>query len=121
MSAFSHVGRIGPQEIWPGLTGRTVHGDRVTLSLIELEPGIDVPGHAHDNEQVGILLEGSLTFRIGEETRELAPGDTWVIRTDVPHSVTSGPGGAVLVEVFSPPREDWQLRPTDAARPGRWP
>lgn len=121
MSAFSNVGEIGPQQIWSGLTGRTVHGEQVTLSLIELEPGIDVPEHSHVNEQAGVLIEGSLTFRVGDETGELAPGGTWLIRAHVPHSVTAGPDGAVLVEVFSPPRHDWHALETHAPGPGRWP
>jgi quercetin dioxygenase-like cupin family protein len=121
MSAFAAVGEIGPQQIWDGVVGRTVHGERVTLSLIELDPGVAVPEHHHENEQVGILLEGSLTFRIGDETKELVPGDTWTILARVPHSVTAGPQGSVLVEVFSPARDDWHGLPTFEPRPGRFP
>ena len=59
------------------------------------------------NEQIWILTHGSLTFTIGGEVRELRPGATWVIPSDVPHSVRSGPDGASLVELFAPPRDDW--------------
>ncbi len=121
MTAFASVRTIGPQNIWPGLTGRTVHGDEITLSLMELEPGIDVPEHSHANEQVGLLIEGSLTFRVGDEVAELGPGETWLIRAHVPHSVTAGPDGAVLIEAFSPPRHDWAVHETHEPSPGRWP
>ena len=121
MGAFSDVDSLGPQRIWEGVTARAVHGERMTLSLIELDPGSSVPEHAHANEQLGMLIEGSLSFRIGEETRELGRGATWCITAQVPHAVSAGPQGAVLVEVFAPPRTEWRaLEPAEPGR-GRWP
>jgi quercetin dioxygenase-like cupin family protein len=121
MSAFADAGSLEPQQIWAGVLGRTVHGERVTLSLIELDANAVVPEHAHTNEQVGILLEGSLRFTIGAEERELGPGGTWRILGEVPHSVVAGPDGAVIVEVFSPVRADWEGLETLEPRPARWP
>ena len=121
MSAFADAGEIPPQRIWDGILGRTVHGERITLSLVELEPDTVVPEHSHENEQLGILLQGSVTFRVGDETRELGPGGTWHILAHVPHAVTTGPAGAVLVEVFSPIRDDWHALELQAPRPPRWP
>jgi quercetin dioxygenase-like cupin family protein len=121
VSALSNIREIEPQQIWNGVVSRAVHGERVTLSLIELAPGTDVPEHSHDNEQVGILIQGSLTFRIGDEIGEVTPGGTWCILANVPHSVTAGPEGAVLSEVFSPPRHDWHALEKHEPGPGRWP
>jgi quercetin dioxygenase-like cupin family protein len=121
VSAFADIGTVVPQRIWDGITGRTVHGERVTLTVLELEPGAVVPEHEHANEQVGILVEGSVRFTIGEETRELSPGATWRILADVPHAVVVGPDGALIVEVFSPIRADWQALESLPASPGRWP
>lgn len=121
MSAFSDLGAIEPQRIWDGVVGRTVHGDRVTLSYVELEPGVTVPEHSHENEQLGMMLTGSLTFTVGKETRELGPRESWCIPAHVPHSVVVGPDGAVLVEIFSPVRSDWAgLQPAEQ-RPALWP
>lgn len=121
MSAFVDIYAVQPQAIWEGLLARAVHGDRITLSLIELDPGAAVPEHRHENEQMGILLQGSLTFTIGEETREFGPGGTWTVRANVPHSVITGPNGALLVEVFSPARDDWDVHEQLEPRPGLWP
>ena len=107
MSAFDHVAEIVPLQIWNGIVGRAVQGDQVTLTLIELDPDSVVPEHAHANEQVGILLRGSMTFRIGDEQRELERGGTWCIKAHVLHDVRTGPEGATLIEVFAPPRHDW--------------
>ena len=85
-----------------------MHGERLTLGLVELEPDSVVPEHSHENEQLGILISGSVQFRVGDETRELDPGDTWCIPANTPHEVHTGPEGAVMIDVFSPVREDWK-------------
>ena len=116
MSAFDDLREIAPLQIWPGLIARGLTGEEATLAQIELEPNVDVPEHSHVNEQIGILTDGSMTFRIGDEEKELQPGATWVIPARVPHSVTAGPGGAALIEVFVPRRDDWADREVLAPR-----
>jgi quercetin dioxygenase-like cupin family protein len=103
------------------VVSRAVHAERLSMTLIELDPGAVVPEHSHEHEQVGILLDGSLTFQIGDETRELRPGGTWRIAANVPHSVTTGPDGAVAFEIFAPIREDWHAIEREEPRPPRWP
>jgi quercetin dioxygenase-like cupin family protein len=121
MSAFSDLGTIEPQEIWDGVVGRTVHGERITLSYVELEPGVAVPEHSHENEQLGMVLKGSITFTVGDETLDLGPRQAWCITANVPHSVVAGPEGTVLVEIFSPVRSEWAGLPAAEQRPARWP
>jgi len=117
MTAFHELGTIEPLQVWTGLIARPLHGAEATLAQIELEPRLDVPEHSHVNEQIGILTGGSLTFRIGDEEKLLAPGDGWVIPAHVPHSVTAGAEGATLIELFAPPRDDWGDRERLAPRP----
>ena len=108
MGAFQETSKVQPQKIWEGVVGRVVHGQRLTLGLVELDPGSVVPEHSHENEQLGILISGSCEFRVGDETRELGPGDTWSIPANTPHEVHTGPDGAVMIDVFAPVREDWK-------------
>ena len=107
MSAFDDVREIVPQQIWAGVVGRSVHGAEATLVVLTLEPNNEVPEHSHANEQIGVLLHGSVLFHVGGEHKQLAPGAMWVIPAHVPHSVDVGPEGASIVEVFAPPRADW--------------
>ena len=110
MTAFDELREMSPLQVWPGLIARALTGAEATLAQIELEPNIDIPEHSHVNEQIGILTGGSMTFRIGDEEKELSPGSTWVIPAHVPHSVSAGPDGATLIEVFVPRRIDWADR-----------
>jgi quercetin dioxygenase-like cupin family protein len=121
MTAFDEVAAIAPHRIWDGVLGRVVHGERVTLAVVELEPDTVIPEHSHENEQVGVLVRGSVTFRVGDETRELEPGGTWRIPTNVPHDVATGPEGAVVVEVFAPARADWDALERREPHAPQWP
>jgi quercetin dioxygenase-like cupin family protein len=121
VSAFDEVASIQPQQLWAGVLGRVVDGERVTFAVIELDPDTTVPEHRHENEQLGVLVRGSMRFRIGDETRDLEPGGTWCIAANVPHEVHTGPHGAIAVEVFAPVREDWRrVDPLEPSSP-LWP
>ena len=121
MSAFSRIAAVAPVRLAPGIVLRPVHGDRLTLTLVELDPGVPLPEHRHENEQVGMVLSGSMQFRIGDETEEVTAGSTWCIPSGVPHEVTTGPDGAVVIETFSPPRADWLALESEEPRAPRWP
>ena len=121
MTTLADLADIAPIQIWEGIRARRVEGDQVTLAVVELDPNQVLPEHAHANEQNGIVLVGEMRFRAGDEERVLGPGGTWQIKADVPHSAQAGPEGAVVIDVFSPIRSDWEDRPVlDLATP-RWP
>ncbi|MBB5078840.1 cupin domain-containing protein [Nonomuraea endophytica] len=112
---------ITPTRIWEGVVARVVEGDELTLAVVELPPGGLVPEHRHHNEQLGVCVSGTLTFRAGDESREFGPGGTWRVLAGVPHEVLAGPDGAVVVEAFAPRRDDWRdLEDAPVAAP-RWP
>jgi unsaturated pyranuronate lyase len=120
MSAFESVSSLDPQRIWDGAHGRVVHGDRISFGIVELDPNTVVPEHSHEHEQLGMCLSGSVVFRVGDETRELGPGETWCIPSNVPHEVHVGADGAVVIDVFAPTRDDWR-HAERVERPPRWP
>ena len=121
MSAFEELAAVRPQGIWPGLIARTVHGRRITLAVVELDPNSVVPEHGHDNEQLGIVLSGKVTFRVGDEESLLGPGGTWRIESNTPHEVHAGPEGAVVIDVFAPTRDDWKAADLLEPQKPRWP
>jgi quercetin dioxygenase-like cupin family protein len=65
------LGALAAKTVWAGVTGRVVEGERITMAVVELEPDAFVPEHRHDNEQLGLVIEGSVTFTVGSETRKL--------------------------------------------------
>jgi quercetin dioxygenase-like cupin family protein len=121
MSTFDDLGAIPPRAIWDGVIARTVDGEKLTLAVVELDPGAVVAEHSHANEQLGIVLRGSMTLRVGHEERELRPGDTWRIDGNTPHDAHAGPEGAVVIDAFAPARDDWDTVDRLAAQQPRWP
>jgi unsaturated pyranuronate lyase len=121
MSAFDDLSDIGPQQLFAGYLARAVHCDDLTFAVVEIEPGAALPEHHHENEQLGMVLRGSMTLRVGDEERGLGPGGIWRIPPNVPHSASGGPDGAVALDVFSPPREDWKALDAEEPRPAHWP
>ena len=109
-------------QVWgETVRARRVQGEHITLAVVELDPNAVVPEHHHVAEQMGIVLAGEMIFTIDGETRTLGPGGTWRILSDIPHGVTAGPNGAVVIDVFTPVRADWDTLPAIEDASPRWP
>ncbi|MFN2463784.1 MAG: cupin domain-containing protein [Candidatus Dormibacteria bacterium] len=120
MPTYSHFNSERPRRVWDGITARVVNGRRLTMALVDLEPGTPLQEHHHENEQLGFVIQGELTFTIGGETRTLHPGDTYSIPSDVPHSGQAGDQGCVVADIFAPVRADWDGLSTDEPTPSAW-
>jgi len=109
-------------EVWgEAVRARRVQGERITLAVVELGPNAVVPEHHHVAEQMGIVITGQMHFTVDGETRTLGTGGTWRITSDKPHHVTAGPDGAVVIDVFTPVRSDWDALPVVEGAFPRWP
>lgn len=95
-------------EMFPGVARRTLNaGERTMLVEVELAQGAVVPLHTHPHEQIGYLSRGRVRFVIGDEERELAAGDSWLVPSGVPHVVTALED-SIAIDIFSPPREEYR-------------
>ena len=94
-------------ELAPGARARTPYGERMMLSRLEIDAGSVVPTHHHPHEQAGMLLEGEMELTIGDETRLCQAGDMFIVPSGVPHRAQPMNGPALVLDVFSPPREDY--------------
>jgi len=121
MGVFDSLDSVRPYGIWDGAVARAVHGEKMTFAVVDLEPNLDVPEHHHLNEQVGMVLKGFVTMTVDGESRRLGAGETYVIPGDVPHSASTGPEGASVLDVFTPTREDWEKAQRLEPSAGAWP
>ena len=110
-------------DVWgQTVRARRIEGDRMTFALVELAANSAVPEHRHDNEQIGMVIQGRVTFTIEDETRTLGAGGTWRIPSGAAHHVGVGPEGAVVIDVFAPARSDWAGLPSSPPHPSAgWP
>jgi quercetin dioxygenase-like cupin family protein len=78
------------------------------LSVVRLERNAEGTLHHHPEEQWGMLLEGSgIRNHEGVEHR-VEKGDFWRTPGGVNHSFRAGAEGALILDVFSPPREEYK-------------
>lgn len=106
------IKNIPAKTLNPGILGHYVHGEQMTLGLVELAAGSEVPLHQHRQEQITYIIEGQLDMVIGGEALTLKAGDAGVIPANTPHSAQAI-RACTLIDVFSPVREDY--RNTDTA------
>ena len=108
--AFYKVDDIRPVALMAGISAQFVTGSRVMFSFVRLHPDVAMPRHNHPHEQLGYILEGSMKLTIDQEERDLHPGDAYTIPGGVFHGAVSGPDGCLVLDAFSPPREDYLAR-----------
>ncbi|SFG49027.1 Cupin domain protein [Halopelagius inordinatus] len=86
----------------------------MNVQRFAIEPGATVPTHSHEQEQVGYVVSGELTFLVGdgEDPTEVVvrEGDSFALAAHETHGAENR--GDVTVEgvdIFSPPRiaADW--------------
>jgi quercetin dioxygenase-like cupin family protein len=108
MSYFISREDTSRHQIFPGVQIFTAAGEKMMLSLVEFEPHAVVQPHSHPHEQMGLLLEGELTFTIGGQTQTLHPGQMWRIPGNVIHSAIAGDQPVKALDVFHPIRDDYR-------------
>ena len=99
----------GAVELAPGVYRRTLAtADSMMMVRFDMEQGGEIPMHAHPHEQIGFLIEGRGVLVSESGERPVVAGDTWSMPGGVVHGARFGDSPAVVIEVFSPPREDYR-------------
>jgi quercetin dioxygenase-like cupin family protein len=104
---LKHHDEAEPYEMFPGVVRRILNmGDHTMLVELTMAKDAIVPEHTHPHEQIGYLVKGKLEFRVGDETKVLNPGDTWLAPGNVPHFVRVLED-TIALDIFHPIREDF--------------
>jgi len=104
---FIDIDQVAEVRPLPGCRLRAPHGERIMLSYLEMEAGAEVPMHSHPHEQAGMLLQGKLQLTIGDQTRVMNPGQMYIVPGGVPHRAVALDGPVLVLDIFSPIREDY--------------
>ena len=97
---------IAPEQINATVSRQYITADRVTIARFELKRGGVVPRHAHENEQISLVMSGALLFRIDGRDITVRGGEALQIPGNVAHEIEVLED-ALVVDVFSPIRQDW--------------
>jgi quercetin dioxygenase-like cupin family protein len=91
----------------PGFYIQPVIGETVMTCWTALDPGAVVKEHGHVNEQLGVVIEGSIDLTVSGETRTVSAGEAYVVPPHAPHSAVIGDAGVLIIETFVPVRDDY--------------
>jgi quercetin dioxygenase-like cupin family protein len=108
MHRFWNPENIAPKVLTTGVTAKIASGEKMMLSLVTFASNAVVPTHSHPHEQMGMMVSGTMEFTIAGETRVFSGNELFLVPGGVPHAVKAGPGGAVALDAFSPPREEYR-------------
>ena len=92
-----------------GISTRIFCGDQAMLSIVTIEPNSKGKIHSQPQAQWGLLIEGSGIRIQGNEEIEINKGDFWQTPGGVDHGIIGGPEGAKVLDVFSPPRDEYKV------------
>ena len=78
-------------------------GGQLTIIEVTEPPGVEAPLHVHHREDEGFwILEGDVTFEVGDATIEASAGDYAFGPRDIPHRYTVGPDGCRMLFICTP-------------------
>ncbi len=112
---FYKLDDVKPFNPLEGFLMQSITGGDMMANWVRIEPNREMPRHQHPQEQLGVMLEGSLELTIGDDTRLLKPGDAYTIPGDVAHHARTYDDGCLVLDIFSPPREDYARMAREAA------
>ena len=79
-------------------------GDGCQLIWAKFEPGGTYRLHSHSHEQMSVVVSGHMRLTVGDEVRDIGPGDMWYAPAGVKHGgEILGEEPCVFIDVYVPP------------------
>jgi gluconolactonase len=97
-------------ELQPGANSRLIGGRGAQLSFLQMNPGLNFAAHLHPEEQLMIVLRGSIDELILDGTSAMTKGDLLYLPGTMVHGGTVGDTGCDVLDVFFPPRTDYEAK-----------
>ena len=98
---------IPSEHIAEGIERRMIYGDRLMICRRRFDPLVVTAVHQHPHEQMTIVEKGRVRFTIESEERIASAGDVLHFPSNVWHGATMLDEEVVLIDIFSPIREEF--------------
>jgi quercetin dioxygenase-like cupin family protein len=109
LAVFQHLdwSAIPVESIAAGVTRQMVNGDRLMVCRLVLAARTVTAIHSHIHEQMTIVERGSADFFVEGTKHTATAGDVLLFPSGIQHGATMLDEEVVLIDIFSPPREDF--------------
>ena len=110
--AFQHRdwSTIPVEQVGDGVERQMIWGDRLMVCRLRFKPHVLTTVHTHPHEQITLVERGRVRFTIDGVDRLACAGDVLHFPSAVPHGATILDEEAVLIDIFSPVREEFLPR-----------
>jgi quercetin dioxygenase-like cupin family protein len=99
---------IPATQIRPGVRRKVYSTDEVTLAWHELDVGMTVNPHRHnDFDQLVLILQGRCDYYVDGVAHPLAPGGILLVPRGAEHHIEPTEGPCINLDIFAPPRPDF--------------
>jgi quercetin dioxygenase-like cupin family protein len=109
MLGFQHSdwATIPVERVGEGIERQMIWGARLMVCRLRLAPHVVTPIHTHPHEQITIVERGHVRFNVDGAERVSSPGDILHFPSRCEHGATTLDEEGVLIDIFSPVREDF--------------
>ena len=99
--------RVPAEVLDDGTVRQMIVGERVMVCRLRFAPRVVTPPHEHPHEQITLVERGRVLFTVGDEQRVAEAGDVLHFPPGSWHGATMLDEEVVLLDIFSPIREDF--------------
>ncbi len=99
------------ERVADGIERQMIWGERLMICRLTIQPNVVTPVHSHPHEQMTIVERGRARFFIEGQERIAAAGDVLHFPGDIRHGATMLDEEVVLIDIFTPVREDFLPKP----------
>jgi quercetin dioxygenase-like cupin family protein len=98
---------IPVEQVADGIQRQMLVGDHMMICRFRFKPFLVTPEHEHPHEQMTIVEQGSVRFFIEGKERIAKAGDVLHFPSQCWHGATMMDEEVVLIDIFTPLREDF--------------
>lgn len=112
---FVFNSEVNEKIIGEGIVRKILAGSKdLMVCEMKFEKGIVLPTHIHPHEQISYIISGECEYMVNAEKKIMKAGDSAWIPGNIPHGVVRVLEDLVLLDVFTPAREDFILEEKDS-------
>ena len=106
---FLDPSQVPWQDLGGGVRRKIIgHTPQLMTVLVEFERGAVGAVHHHEiHDQISYVLRGAFEVQVGSQKRRLEVGEVFIAAHPAPHGVVALEAGSLLLDVFSPRRDDF--------------
>ena len=105
--------KVPVERVAEGIRRQMVVGENVMVCRFTFDPFVVTDVHSHPHEQMTLVMRGKVRFTIDGLTVIAAPGDVLHFPPHNQHGATMLDEEVVLIDIFSPIREDFLSVPVE--------